>query len=108
MAWSDALEVCRQFPIQPKQHAYEMSYGYFDGGPAWMASLASELREEVARLDASDELPEPLAKMCFAWKNATYMARNRHLSKLPGSWRRDAPMNADELPQSVNVSLWES
>lgn len=108
MGWSDALERCERLHVADKLDAYSMSYGYLDGGPAWMASLASELREEVARLDASDELPEPLAKMCFAWKNATYMARNRHPLELPESWRRDAPMNADELAQSVNVSLWES
>ncbi len=27
------------------------------------------------RLDAEDELPEPLAKTLFAWKNATYMGQ---------------------------------
>ncbi len=78
MSWSDALEHCEGLDVASKLDAYSMSYGYLDGGPAWMASLERELREEVARLDAADELPEPLAKMCFAWKNATYMARNRH------------------------------
>lgn len=100
MAWSDALEHCERLSVEPKYLAYEMSYGYLDGGPAWLAGLESELREEVARLDAGDELAESLAKMCFAWKNATYMARNRHPSELPESWRRDVPMNADGLPKA--------
>jgi hypothetical protein len=92
LSWSDALERCEGLDTETKMLAYEMSYGYLDGGPAWMASLASELREEVTRLDASDELPEPLAKMCFAWKNATYMARNRHPLELPESWQKsDSP-----------------
>lgn len=87
LSWSDALEACERLPVEPKYRAYEMSYGYLDGGPAWLASLETELREEVSRLDAGDELPEPLAKMLFAWKNATYMARRRHPSELPESWR---------------------
>lgn len=92
VAWSDALERCERLHVADKLDAYSMSYGYLDGGPAWMASLASELREEVARLDASDELPEPLAKTHFAWKNATYMARNRKASELPESWQKsDSP-----------------
>lgn len=77
LAWSDALEACTRLPVQSKQHAYEMSYGYLDGGPAWLSGLGSELREDVSRLNADDELPEPLAKTLFAWKNATFILKYR-------------------------------
>jgi hypothetical protein len=105
MAWSDALERCERLHVADKLDAYSMSYGYLDGGPAWLSGLASELHEEVARLDAEDELPAPLAKMCFAWKNATYMARHRSPSELPESWRKSDALEEDEAPSQPDVPL---
>jgi hypothetical protein len=91
MAWSDALERCKRLDVATKMLAYEMSYGYLDGGPTWMASLERELRDEVRRLDDGDELPDELGKTLFAWRNASYMARHRKPSDLPESWKTPTP-----------------
>ena len=106
MGWSDALERCELLAVGTKMLAYEMSYGYLDGGSAWLSRLESELREEVTRLDDEDELPEPLAKTLFAWKNATYMMRHRHSSELPESSRKSDAQERDETPSKPTASLW--
>lgn len=104
MAWSDALERCERLALETKMLAYEMSYGYLDGGPTWMASLQRELREEVARLDAGATLPDELGKTLFAWKNADYMARHRHPSDLPESWKTPTPSSEPPMHAGDGVA----
>ena len=61
----------------------------------------------VAHIQASVAFVQPLGGASPAW-NRGPLARNRHLLERPESWRRDAPMNIDELLQSGSVSLQES
>lgn len=69
-----------------------------------MASLKRELREEVSRLNASDELPDELGKTLFAWKNADYMARNRKPSELPESWKTPTPSSEPPMHAGDGVA----
>lgn len=98
MLWGAALLACeRGLDVVDKLTAYELSHAYLEAGPEMLAALEDELREEVARLAAGDALPDLLAGMLFAWKNAMYMARHRRPDDLPASWR-DAQATQSAMP----------